>query len=122
MSRRRKLAIFALAALFGISTVSVQAQSNAPRGTVKVKPRFFNPFNPAPRSSLSISPFGVISFAQASTVSLAPAAVATTVAASSTAESASVDSPGVSAGTGRPPFRPTPRSGFRPPPRGQLGP
>jgi hypothetical protein len=116
MSRRQMLTVIALVALCG-ATASVQAQS--PRGTVKVQPRFFNPFAPAPSGSLSINPFGMIAFAQASPVSLA---ASTAAATSSTASAASVDSTGVSAGGTRPPFRPTPRSGYRPPPSGPLGP
>jgi hypothetical protein len=115
MSRRRMVAVFALVALFG-ATASVHAQ-NA-RGTAKVRPRFFNPFAPAASASLTINPFGVIAFAQASPVSLA----ASTAAATTSAASSSVDSTGVSAGGVRPPFRPTPRSGYRPPPSGPLGP
>jgi hypothetical protein len=113
MSRRRILAVFALVALFG-AVGTAQAQ-NA-RGTAKIQPRFFNPFQPAASGSLTINPFGVIAFAQ---VNPASVAAATTSAA---AQSASLDSPGIAAGGVRPPFRPTPRSGYRPPPSGPLGP
>jgi hypothetical protein len=116
MLRRRMLAVFAIVALFG-AVGTAQAQ-NA-RGTAKVQPRFFNPFRPTASGRLTINPFGVIAFAQANP---APVAAATTSAAASTAQSASLDSPGVGAGGVRPPFRPTPRSGYRPPPSGPLRP
>jgi hypothetical protein len=122
MSRPRMVAVFALVALLGAAAT---AQAQSARGTVKVRPRFFNPFRPAVSSTLTINPFGVIAFAQAGPVSVAAStAAATTSAAASTttAQASSLDSPGVSAGSGRPPFRPTPRSGYRPPPSGPLGP
>jgi hypothetical protein len=112
MSRRWKLAVIALVALFG-AVGTAQAQ-NA-RGTVKVQARFFNPFRPTTSGSLTINPFGVIAFAQ---VNPAAVAAATTSAA---AQSASLDSVGVSAGV-RPPFSPEPRSDYRPPTSGTLGP
>ena len=113
MSRRRILAVFALVALFG-AVGTAQAQSA--RGTAKVQPRFFNPFQPATSGSLTINPFGVIAFAQMNPASVA---AATTSAA---AQSASLDSPGIAAGGVRPPFRPVPRSGYEPPLSGPLGP
>jgi hypothetical protein len=117
MSRRRILAVFALVALFG-AVGTAQAQNG--RGSFKVQPRFFNPFRPTASGNLTINPFGVIAFAQANPASVA--AASTSAAAASTAQSASLDSPGVGAGGVRPPFRPTPRSGYRPPPSGPLGP
>jgi hypothetical protein len=118
MSRRRIITVFALVALFGaVGTAHAQTA----RGTVKVQPRFFNPFRPAAGGNLTISPFGVISFAPASPAAVA--AATTAAVASSTAQSASVDSPGVSAGGSmRLPYRPDPRSGYRPPPGGPIGP
>jgi hypothetical protein len=112
------LAVFALVALLG--TVGTAQAQNA-RGSAKVQPRFFNPFRPSAGGSLTINPFGVIAFAQLNPASVA--AATTSAAASSAAQSASLDSPGVSAGGSmRPPFRPDPRSGYRPPPGGPLGP
>jgi hypothetical protein len=106
------LAVFALVAFFGVVGT---AQAQNARGSAKIQPRFFNPFRPADSGNLTINPFGIIAFAQVS-----PAAVAA-ASTSAAAQSASVESVAVSAGV-RDPFRPTPRSNYRPPDSGDLGP
>jgi hypothetical protein len=110
MTRCRTLAIFAIAVLFSASAVAVEAQ-DARRGSVRVRPRFFNPFE-LESTRLTLNPFGIIAFAQASPVPVA----ATTAAATSSAIEDSGAATGISAGI-RPPFRPEVRSPFRPPPR-----
>jgi hypothetical protein len=111
MTRCRTLAVFAIAVLFSASAIAVEAQeAGRTRGSVRVRPRFFNPFEIA--STLSLNPFGVIAFAQVEPSSGAstPAPAAVSVGADSGSAT------GVSAGV-RPPFRPEVRSPFRPPPR-----
>jgi hypothetical protein len=111
MTRCRTLAIFAIALLFSASAVAVEAQDAGRRGSPRVRPRFFNPFE-LESSRLTLNPFGIIAFAQASPVPVAAAAAA----ASSAAVEDSGPAAGISAGI-RPPFRPDVRSPFRPPPR-----
>jgi hypothetical protein len=113
MTRCRTLAILAIAVLFSASAIAVEAQDAArSRGSVRVRPRFFNPFDVG-ASRITLNPFGIIAFAQAETSSgvstPAPAAVSSSVEDSGPAV-------GVSAGI-RDPFRPPVRSPFRPPPR-----
>jgi hypothetical protein len=94
--------------------MSVQAQTAGTRGSVKVRPRFFNPFDIG-TSRLTLNPFGVIVFSQPASGSLAASATA--------AASAALDAGGdmaVSAGDVQVPrddFRPQVRSSLRPPPR-----
>jgi hypothetical protein len=113
---KRLLSISAvIIVLFSANAVAVQAQ-DAPvsRGTVKVRPRFFNPFDTG-TSRLTLNPFGVFSFAQPTSLSV-PLAVATTSSAKNDPV-LTEGSLGVSTSAPRPPFRPPVRSPFRPPPR-----
>jgi len=110
MAIQRKLTVFLAVALIGTSAGAVFAQdAAASRGTVKVRPRFFNPFSVEP-SRLSLNPFGGFTVAASSAV----------VASS---EASSGDQSGETLAVGsavRPPFRPPVRSPFRPPPRGPF--
>jgi len=99
-----------MVALFSAGGVAVYGQDSS--GSVKVQPRFFNPFDVG-TSQLTLNPFGVFSFVQ-------PFA-APTAADNSSSKPAPVLTEGnlgvsVSGGV-RPPFRPRVRSPFRPPPR-----
>jgi hypothetical protein len=111
MTRCRTLAIIAIAVLFSATAVAVEAQDAGRRGSPRVRPRFFNPFE-LESNRLTLNPFGIIAFAQASPVSVA----ASTAAATSASVEDSGAVTGISAGI-RPPFRPDVRSPFRPPPR-----
>ena len=125
MTNQRFLSVSLMVlALLGASAAALAQDAPASRGTVKVRPRFFNPFQPT-ASRLTLNPFGVFSFAQPAGL---PASVASssTVAASTAAGGGSVeaseavlsgDELGGSGGVVRPPFRPPVRSPFRPPPR-----
>jgi hypothetical protein len=101
------------------------------RGTVKVQPRFFNPFA-VEESRLSLDPFGIFTLTEPAAASTANpfaigggSAATTTTAATTTAQSQSavVTTPPpattltLSPLLVRPPFRPADRSPYRPPPR-----
>ena len=111
MPVQRTLTIILAAALFGSVVAAAQAQ-NAPasRGSVKVRPRFFNPFDVG-ASQITLNPFGVFNFVQPTFG--APAAASAASASADTEESTAVAT-GISV---RPSFRPPVRSPFRPPPR-----
>ena len=123
----RKLTITLAAALGATCWIVAGAQAAddvlapATRGTVKVAPRFFNPFEVG-ISRFSLNPFGGFTVTAPTTVaSLTQSSSGGGAAATSsvTAQTAVVTSPPivVSSLAGRPPFVPPDRSPFRPPPR-----
>jgi len=114
MRIQQLLCISALVALFSAGGVAAFGQ-DAPtaRGSVKVRPRFFNPFDVG-TSRLTLNPFGVFSFAQPTSLTVPAAAADTSLKAEPTPTDGSL---GVSTSIVRPPFRPPVRSPFRPPPR-----
>jgi hypothetical protein len=107
----------------------------ATRGTVKVQPRFFNPFSIGV-SRLSIDPFGIFTLTEpaANTNPFAiggGSAAATSSSAATTttvqAQDATISAPAtntlmLSPQLVRPPFVPPDRSPFRPPPRPPIPP
>ncbi len=98
-----------------LSAASAQAQEpSRSRGTVKVRPRFFNPFDVG-GARFTLSPFGFFTFA---TPELAAGPLDPVPAGAPAAQPAdSGETLAVGAGGVRPPFRPPVRSPFRPPPR-----
>ncbi|HJQ82269.1 MAG TPA: hypothetical protein VJ828_20065 [Lacipirellulaceae bacterium] len=97
----------------GASNAEAQDASRS-RGSVKVRPRFFNPFDVG-GGRFTLSPFG---FFTVGVPSAAPAPLDPAPAGAPTAQPAdSGDTLAFGAGGVRPPFRPPVRSPFRPPPR-----
>jgi hypothetical protein len=114
MTLRRNLTIVALAVSLCAGATAAQAQvGGATRGTIKARPRFFNPFVEAASSRFTINPFGVIALSPPSSVA---AAASTVAAATAPAADDSVLGVAVSAAV-RPGDRPTVRSPYRFPPR-----
>lgn len=103
----------AVVALLGAHGAVHGQDAPVSRGTVKVQPRFFNPFDVGP-SRLTLNPFGIFSFAQPSSLPVPVAAVDSPAKVDPVLTEGSL---GVSASVPRPPFRPPVRSPFRPPPR-----
>jgi hypothetical protein len=97
-----------------MGALSAHAQE-APRsrGSVKVRPRFFNPFDVG-GTRFTLTPFGFFTFGDPAPLDPAPAGAPTppTAQPADPGESLAVGAGGV-----RPPFRPPVRSPFRPPPR-----
>jgi hypothetical protein len=113
MTRRSNLALCALVALLGVCAVTAQAQDvAASRSSVKVRPRFFNPFVSPELGRITVNPFGMITFSQPMALSLAATNVAAATAPAATG--GALESTGVAAGSVRPPFDPGRRSNFRP--------
>jgi hypothetical protein len=117
MKLRRLPLLFAFGiGLLIVSAASVHAQEpSRSRGTVKVRPRFFNPFDVGgPRFTLS--PFGIFTFnprgLAAGPLDPVPAGSPPVAQPADSGETLAVGAGGV-----RPPFRPPVRSPFRPPPR-----
>jgi len=120
--------MFALGASFvgaGGASAADDALTVSTGGTVKVQPRFFNPFT-VEESRLSLDPFGIFTLTEsAATASTNPfLAGGGSAATTSTTQSQSVVTTSPPATTltlspllVRPPFRPADRSPYRPPPR-----
>lgn len=119
MTSHRSFAVVAVwSALVGTYADTVYAQvAPATRGTVKVRPRFFNPFD-VNVSRLTLNPFGIFAFVEPSGTSAAAASTtATTSAALTVLETSGSSDPGIATNAVRPPYRPPFRSPWRPPPR-----
>ncbi|HEY4234042.1 MAG TPA: hypothetical protein VGM76_11485 [Lacipirellulaceae bacterium] len=142
MTKRKLTAILAIS--LGLSCVNVgganaadEPLTPATRGTVKVQPRFFNPFNIGV-SRLSIDPFGMFTLTEpaatanpfaigggsaAAITSSATTTSTTTTQAQDASTAGPVTTPlTVSAQLVRPPFVPPDRSPFRVPPRPPIPP
>jgi hypothetical protein len=115
----------------GGANAADDSSTPATRGTVKVQPRFFNPFNVG-ISRLSIDPFGIFTLSEpAASAQMNPFAIGGGSAESSSsatttttvqAQDATISAPLTSTlllspQLVRPPFVPPDRSPFRPPPR-----
>ena len=113
--RRLPLLVLVGTALLTMSAVTAEAQeASRTRGSVKVRPRFFNPFDVG-GARFTLSPFGFFTFGEPAA---SPAPLDPVPAGAPTVQPAdSGDSLAVGAGGVRPPFRPPIRSPFRPPPR-----
>jgi hypothetical protein len=117
MTLRRLPFILAIGiGLLSLSAASSHAQEpTRSRGSVKVRPRFFNPFDVGgPRFTLS--PFGIFILDPQGLITgpldPVPAGAPPTAQSDESGETL-----GVGAGGVRPPYRPPVRSPFRPPPR-----
>jgi hypothetical protein len=99
-----------------LSAANAQAQEpSRSRGGVKVRPRFFNPFDVG-GTPFTLSPFGFFAFDPAR-LAAGPLDPVPAGAPPTAQSNESGDTLAVGAGGVRPPFRPPVRSPFRPPPR-----